>query len=423
MTAEFLPLKVQSSYLWMTKKVAEATARSDERAKATHARFNVFSTLHKETNEVRLHTRFLHCLLDPRGEHDCGSRFLDLFFKTLKAVNVTDQEGKKCDFHLPPQNRAWTIYREASRGDYGQIDLLLESSDFGIAIENKINAKEQTDQLSRYAAYLRSRYGEAWCLIYLTLDGKQGYTAGDEKYVRISYASHVSQWLEECLRESYQIVPINQVLLQYRTVVRRITNQNLDADFMEPIVNFIRQNPDIVRYKQAIQESVEAAIQVAWNALEQEISSGLQDYQALPACGVRLAADGNAALILVPPAGSIFCDAPFEIWVERDEQSFGIGICKDRKAPSPADENMFKLMLALMKKKAGIGFHQSDETLRFPVGWHNLLEGSPDEQAAQLMHAPDCTRILREILTYLRNLEEAFIEAKAILVESTNTTP
>lgn len=69
--------------------------RADERARVTHERFNIFTTLLKEEDEVRLHTRFIHCLLDPAGFHDCGTLFLDLFLAALKKLPGENHEGVK----------------------------------------------------------------------------------------------------------------------------------------------------------------------------------------------------------------------------------------------------------------------------------------------------------------------------------------
>jgi hypothetical protein len=81
----------------------EAQHRSDEHAKATHARFNVFTTLLAPNDEVRLHTRFLHCLLNPKGAHDCGPLFLRLFFETLRDANLSplDDDDKPSSINFP----------------------------------------------------------------------------------------------------------------------------------------------------------------------------------------------------------------------------------------------------------------------------------------------------------------------------------
>ena len=84
------------------------------------------------------------------------------------------------------------MLKEAFRPPYGQIDLLLEQPRFGLAIENKINAAEQPEQLEIYCKYLADKFGDNALLIYLTRDGKKGSSHGGRPYFRISYDIHIS---------------------------------------------------------------------------------------------------------------------------------------------------------------------------------------------------------------------------------------
>jgi hypothetical protein len=52
--------------------------------KALKSRFNVFTAVLKHDDEVRLHTRWLHYLLNPHADHDCDTLFLKLFINTLQ---------------------------------------------------------------------------------------------------------------------------------------------------------------------------------------------------------------------------------------------------------------------------------------------------------------------------------------------------
>ena len=54
--------------------------------------FNIFSILHKENDEVELHSRFISIMLSPNSKHKKGTKFLELF---LKAINVTKKERKQ----------------------------------------------------------------------------------------------------------------------------------------------------------------------------------------------------------------------------------------------------------------------------------------------------------------------------------------
>src|ERR1019366_5156742 len=109
----------------------EARIRTDERARATHGRFNVFTTLLAAHDEVCLHTRFLHCLLDPRGCHDCGSLFLDLFCSMLKEHPGVGHNDAAFPIEIPPSDAPWKVEKEVTRFGFGRMDLLLERPGLG----------------------------------------------------------------------------------------------------------------------------------------------------------------------------------------------------------------------------------------------------------------------------------------------------
>ena len=94
--------------------------------KASHERFNVFTTLLDAHDEVCLHTRFLHCLLDPKSCHDCNSLFLGLFFETLTELPCEDHDGGPVTLNLPTSKQLWTVEIEGPRDGVGRIDLLLK---------------------------------------------------------------------------------------------------------------------------------------------------------------------------------------------------------------------------------------------------------------------------------------------------------
>ena len=174
--------------------------------KATHGRFNVFTTLLDATDEVRLHTRFLAHLLDHKNRHDCERLFLDLF---LDVVGLPELRKQECH----------TVGIEHHTGGRGNIDIYLEFEQAAIVIENKINAGDQEEQLERYAEYARSRR-EICHIFYLTLDGKKptSFSLGErleEKDVKcISYKHDILSWLELCLHQTYSFVSINQNIQQ-----------------------------------------------------------------------------------------------------------------------------------------------------------------------------------------------------------------
>ena len=248
MSATSISVQGLEQFRDLAQLIDDATQGAEFRAKTRHERFNVFTTLLLSHDEVRLHTRFLQCLLNPEGYHDCGSVFLNLFFEVLADSPAVNHDGETVSFTPPPPNTAWKVEKEASRGQFGQIDLLLESDVLRIALENKIYAVEQENQLARYTEYLGQK-STPRLVIYLTLDGKLSDTHNGAPYLRISYAHHILRWLDKCIWETVRISSINQTLIQYRELVRNLTGQTLATTAMKTIADFIQQHPDIIRYR------------------------------------------------------------------------------------------------------------------------------------------------------------------------------
>lgn len=421
--------------LKLAKLISEARSRADERARETHERFNVFTTLLGAGDEVRLHTRFIHCLLNPEGSHDCGRLFLDLFLETLREHPGLGHDDSPAALGAPCGEVEWSVEKEAFRGNHGQIDLLLETQGFGIAIENKIHAGEQPEQLARYSRYLRSRYEAGARVIYLTLDGKQSSTHEQTPYIRISYANHVTAWLEKCLKETRSIIPIHQVLLQYREVVRHITGQTLDSSLMKTVTEFILSNPEIIRHRHEIEKGFDDARAVIMQRLAEAIMNGLgEGFQVRLRADIQPGQFGShpiGALIISPPAGSPLHDAPFEIWVEHISKwlSLMVGIeARFGKGPlnDETQKQLQRMNQLLDEHSRSTGYHKAtitdpkDGTL-WPTGWHNLIYPLDEERLATMLETPiDQTgaTVCAQIRTHIALLEKVFREASSSSVQA-----
>jgi hypothetical protein len=414
--------------LALTKMLSAARSRADERAIATHERFNVFTTLLDASDEVRLHTRFLHCLLNPKGSHDCGSLFIDLFLATLTELEALDHVDDVANLDLPTSKLPWSVEKEVVLSSYGQIDLLLKQNRFAIAIENKIYAGEQPDQLARYAHYIRASRATMGRVIYLTLDGKTSSRHGYENYYRISYSEHILEWLHRCLRETYHIVPVNQVLLQYRRVVLKITGQMEDSAIMNSVSDFIGNNPDIVRFYPQIKAGIDSARAAFLDDLAAEIIKELR----MSGYGVRMrpdvlngrfGLDRNGALIITPILSSPLHGAPFEIWVEHIAKWEGlvVGIESRYEKPdlsSDTQQLLVKINAHLDKHSIIHDYHKaspqpSGRATHWPTGWHNLIHPINYDELARLLETPlaqTVSEICQKIRHHISLLEDAYRE-------------
>jgi hypothetical protein len=256
----------------VAKKLTVLQAQHDEHLKATKGRFSLFTVLLEESDETRLHSRYLAHLLNPSGTHDCGTRFLELFLKVLREKGVEPREDQ---FDLKEIKVGCEVCVHE-----GRLDILIESPEWGaIAIENKIWAGEQPEQLARYASYLNRQYPHrSRTLLYLTLDGEASNTANGSKYYRISYREHILDWLEECLRATYQHVNINQALQQYKNVVSQLVRRSTwEPEYMEKMKEVVRANPDIVAARTALNEAVEQLREEYRNKLLAGLETQLRD--------------------------------------------------------------------------------------------------------------------------------------------------
>ena len=214
--------------------------------RATKERFNLFTILLKEHDETRLHSRFIANLLNPYAKHDCGDLFLNFFLLILSngiyQHNSTELSVDKYHFKNLMSQKCITVQTE-----YKNIDIYIEFENFVIGIENKIYAYEQQDQLSRYIEIL-SETKKDFCMLYLTLDGKDSYTHKEKKYYKISYNDHILKWLELCLKNTYKYININQSLQQYKRVISKLTGNNFEGIDMEKIKELLLNKPEIVKY-------------------------------------------------------------------------------------------------------------------------------------------------------------------------------
>lgn len=423
MSTVALPHRVLELLAKLSRQIHETHIRAGAHAKATHERFNVFTTLLSEADEVRLHTRFLHCLLDPNGLHDCGPVFLNLFFATLNEIPGLDHKDMKVCLTVPASGQHWKVTKEQSRPPHGQIDLLLERPGFGIAIENKIHAREQDRQLAAYSDYLKHQHGASWRMIYLTVDGKKSETHEDNPYLRISYRDHILVWLEKCLRETYHVIPVNQLLQQYRKVVRTITGKTIETSAMKPITDFILQNPDIIRYRQQIVDSVNEARADFLDRLVDGVSRELRNHGFKTSfrenhSGGRFGLDRYGDMLLFPP-NAAFIDAPFVFCLEHDSdlQKILVGITTHlvRDRPGPQDANLYQRMDAiLVADSQARAYHKDKGNTAWPTGWHDILPAD-DAAFAELIKTPlpdTVAKVSEAVLYHVELVERVYRDAK-----------
>src|SRR6056297_2314612 len=63
-------------------------------------RFNIFSALHKEHDEVNLHSRFIAYLLSPKSGHGFNNKFAEIFVR--KVLNLDEEYFNLSNYEVIP---------------------------------------------------------------------------------------------------------------------------------------------------------------------------------------------------------------------------------------------------------------------------------------------------------------------------------
>lgn len=194
--------------------------------------FNIFSILKMERDEVRTHSAFLYELLNPKGSHAQDDKFLSLFLtRVLKRKNLNINNIK--------------IEKEKFANVHGRIDITIETTDLYIIIENKIDMIGSKGQLKRYKDFADKQRKQS-AIFYLTLYGDSPVEDGSVVEVELlSYKYDVVEWLDVCIKEVALIPGIREILLQYRNLIKKITNQNEEEELTMETIDILREGNNL----------------------------------------------------------------------------------------------------------------------------------------------------------------------------------
>lgn len=194
--------------------------------------FNVFSALNMCSDEVRLHSRLLATLLNPKANHGLGNEFLKLF---LIALGLPEDYITHCKEQIVERPIG-----EVTETTGGRIDIILEDREHAVIIENKIYAGDQPNQLLRYHNYGVKTFGENnFKLVYLTLYGSDPfpYSLGGEhfEFIKLSYEQNILKLLEKLVKTLPQ-KPVHSTVEDYITIIKQLTHQDMDTKYQQSII-------------------------------------------------------------------------------------------------------------------------------------------------------------------------------------------
>lgn len=215
------------------KQISEINKRYDEAAKLSGENFNVFQILGLSSDELS-HSSFLATMLNPKGSHEQGELFLELFLEEIKINEFTAKNST-----VETEKFIGEIDPNFENG--GRIDIVITESNPNkqIFIENKIYAGDQEKQLFRY-----SKNNKNAVLIYLTLYGTDASEASlgklkPEDYLRVSYRENILNWLEKCKKESAGFPLLRETISQYIFLIKKLTGQSRSKLMEKEIIEII----------------------------------------------------------------------------------------------------------------------------------------------------------------------------------------
>lgn len=189
--------------------------------------FNVFETLGITKAEIR-HSNVLAWLLNPRENHQLDDIFTRNFIKQILYLNKHNlgDEINIFDLSLMDFNDA-IVMRE-----WNHIDIVVvsENSRVVIAIENKMESKEHSNQLTRYYNIINKEFaGYRKVFVYLTPEGDN--PSDEDNWIIFDY-SQVVGLVERILniRGKNLTNNVKNFLEQYNTILRRYVVGNSELE-------------------------------------------------------------------------------------------------------------------------------------------------------------------------------------------------
>jgi len=225
--------------------------KDDYLSKRTGYNFNIFSILDRERHEVTTHSYFLYELLNLKGSHNQGAKFLDIFL--TEVLGLLDYGNI---------NKA-TVVRESLTKNNRRIDFVIECENIIIGIEMKLDAGDQDKQLYDYHKELEYRAGDKKniALCYLTLNGTNASShslngLNKEIVQNISFEKDIYFWIEGCMESVVSIPILRDALNQYLILVEKLTGKK--ESVVDEISDLLLKD-DNLEVAIALENSVEKA--------------------------------------------------------------------------------------------------------------------------------------------------------------------
>lgn len=273
------------------KEVLRKIQEIQKSAELTGENFNVFSILDRERKEVTTHSAIIAELLNPHGSHGQETLFLKLFLKQLQATILNSSsessgclksflERLKPTIDASNELTGFKVRTEKfifgpEEEEKGFLDIVIESDDVYIVIENKIDTEDAERQLEKYCNHIKEIKKDTKVLLYLTPEGKgpNNLTLCDKGEVALEYLSYkdfIIKWLDKCITKVSNFPRIWETLHQYQMIVRKLTGR-LPSKIEDALNKYILEEKS-EELKRKILEELQHKLQCEfWKELKEQL--------------------------------------------------------------------------------------------------------------------------------------------------------
>lgn len=233
----------------LLEKVDNVIKRNEELSALKGENFNVFQIFDMESDENKMHSRFINTLIDPKGRHGRGTIFLELFLESIGMSCYFDNLDNVCS---KVEHSIGKVKIDGKKSTGGRIDIFIWNKKKSISIENKVYANDQEMQIVRYWNYHKGNN----IVFYLNLYGSDPIGNNSKGHLKsnnqvngelpdfycISYSETILDWLEKCQKEASDFPIIRETIKQYIITIKRLTKQLTNQRMTTDINNLIIEN-------------------------------------------------------------------------------------------------------------------------------------------------------------------------------------
>lgn len=268
---------------YMIHHASDIIKKNKEIEKIKGEQFNLFYILDRDTDEVKTHSVLIAELLNAKGSHNKGEVFLKFFIDMLMKKQTESRLWERAS--IPGYNETCDIGVQVEK-DVGQIfgigsrlDIFLSNKQTQICIENKIDAQDGKLQLERYLEYLKRDTSKINLLIYLTKFGKQYKNEKEtslkngEDYFCLSYSEDILMWLENCMKECFDLPILRESIKQYIILIKGLTNQLTSRTMQNEVHKIILSD---IEGAEIIKNEYENAIKFVSNDIKEKVIEKLK---------------------------------------------------------------------------------------------------------------------------------------------------